>query len=102
MACRQEPANKEKKMRGLLMALLLLPAFASAEYVQGYTRKDGTYVQGYNRSSGDSYKYNNYGSQGNTNPYPGQRGTERHEFSSKPSYNKSNPMCGYYCQQEED
>lgn len=89
-------------MRVLVMALLLLPAFASAEYVQGHTRKDGTYVQGYNRSSADSNKHNNYSSEGNYNPYTGQKGTERNEYSSKPSYNKSNPNCGYFCQQEKD
>ena len=42
------------------------------EYVNGYTRSDGTYVQGYMRSSPDGDPYNNYSFPGNTNPYTGK------------------------------
>ena len=48
---------------------------ACAEYVQGYVRQDGRYVQGYNRTAPDNNPYNNYSTQGNINPYTGQRGT---------------------------
>lgn len=62
--------------RGAVVVLLLCVAgVASAEQVSGYTRSDGTYVQGYQRSSGDSYRYNNYGSQTNG-------GDQRDEYSS--------------------
>ena len=80
-----------------IVATMLLCGVASADqYVNGYTRSDGTYVQGYYRSSPDQYRYNNYSSQGNTNPYTGQAGTQRNEFSSPPAYNKSNPYGGGY------
>jgi hypothetical protein len=50
--------------------------------VNGYIRKDGTYVQPYMRSSPNAYKFDNYSSQGNTNPYTGQRGYAPNEFST--------------------
>src|SRR5437870_772678 len=52
-----------------------LPVFAEDVWVNGYTRSNGTYVQGYYRSRPDGNPYNNYSSQGNTNPYTGQKGT---------------------------
>ena len=36
------------------------------------------------RSAPDSQRYNNYNAQGNVNPYSGERGTQRHEFSNPP------------------
>lgn len=50
------------------------PAIAD-EYVNGYVRQNGTYVPGHYRSSNDGNRYNNYSTQGNTNPYTGQQGT---------------------------
>lgn len=44
-------------------------------YVEGYYRKNGTYVQPHYRSNADSNPWNNYSTQGNTNPYTGQQGT---------------------------
>lgn len=90
---------------GAAMLAASVPA-AADQYVQGHMRSDGTYVQGYMRSSPDSYKFNNYGSQGNSNPYTGQRGSERNEFSSQPSYNSSNGRssqsdCYYNCKSED-
>lgn len=74
-----------------LLTVSALPAFArrhsnsynnnsysnnyGSTYVNGYTRSNGTYVEPYHRSNSDSYKFNNYGSKGNTNPYTGSRGT---------------------------
>lgn len=72
------------------LALALAAGAATADqYVQGHFRSNGTYVEGYNRSSPDSVRYNNYGSQGNYNPYTGQQGTQRNEFSSPPAYNST-------------
>lgn len=56
-------------------------------FVRGYTRKDGTYVQPHYRSDANSQRSDNYSSQGNTNPYTGQRGFERNEYSNPPAYN---------------
>jgi hypothetical protein len=44
-------------------------------YVRGYTRRDGTYVPPHHRTTPDSSRGNNYGSQGNVNPWTGQPGT---------------------------
>lgn len=77
-------------MKRLIVLAALLSVFGTSfadQSVRGYTRKDGTYVQPYMRSSPDSQRWNNYSSQGNTNPYTGQRGYERNEFSNPPAYN---------------
>lgn len=44
-------------------------------YVHGYQRQDGSYVQPYYRTAPDQYINNNYGTQGNYNPYTGMMGT---------------------------
>lgn len=56
--------------------------------VKGYFRKDGTYVQPHTRTSPDGYKYNNYSSYGNTNPYTGKNGTKG--VTTTPSYPRYN------------
>lgn len=43
-------------------------------YVDGHFRQDGSYVQPHHRSAPDRNPYNNYGAQGNSNPYTGQQG----------------------------
>jgi len=47
----------------------------AAQRVDGYTRKDGTYVAPHYRSTPNSTKLDNYSSQGNSNPYTGERGS---------------------------
>ena len=44
-------------------------------YVNGYTRSDGTQVRGHYRSAPDHSYDNNWSTEGNTNPYTGERGT---------------------------
>jgi len=68
---------------------LFSTAALADEYVRGYSRSDGTYVQPHYRSSPNQYKSDNYSSQGNSNPYTGEQGYQRNEFSSPPAYNKS-------------
>lgn len=89
----------------LLIVLAAIGGQALADnYVKGYTRKDGTYVQPHYRSESNSIKYDNYSSQGNSNPYNGNQGYQRNEFSSPPSYNKSyqssQPCYGYSCKDD--
>jgi hypothetical protein len=66
-------------MKKLWMGLIILGFMGSVcladEYVNGYYKKNGTYVQPYHRTSPDNNPYNNYSTQGNTNPYNGNRGT---------------------------
>ena len=66
----------------VLLALLLTISSAFADtYVNGYIKKDGTYVNGYTRSSPDSTNWNNYSTQGNSNPYTGNEGTRARDYS---------------------
>lgn len=68
-------------------ALLASTAFAD-QYVNGYTRRDGTYVQGYTRSDRDSSYNNNYSTQGNQNPYTGEYGSNSRTYNDRtPEYN---------------
>ena len=58
-------------------------AFAQGSVrVDGYTTKNGTYVAPHYRSAPDNTRSNNYGTQGNVNPYTGQQGTQ----PAQPSY----------------
>jgi hypothetical protein len=60
----------------LLIASAFAPYCFADDYVNGYTRSDGTYVEGHYRSKADGNSYNNYSSEGNTNPYTGTNGTK--------------------------
>lgn len=74
----------------LTVALITGPALAGNTYVKPYVKKDGTYVQGHVRSDPNSVRYDNYGARNSVyggNPYTGQRGSQRDEFSSPPAYN---------------
>lgn len=75
-------------MKKVAAAVLLLAAsVASADtYVQGHYRSDGTYVQPHYRSDSNNSIYDNYSSQGNINPYTGQRGHRNPEYQYQPRY----------------
>ena len=82
--------TRGEAMRLVLLALLAalsVSAFAD-QSVRGYVRKDGTYVAPHFRSSPNQYRFDNYGAKGNVNPYTGEKGYQRHEFSNPPAYNK--------------
>ena len=65
-----------KTALAVLLATLSFSVMAKDVYVDGYNRKDGTYVEPHHRSSPDSSKNNNYGTEGNYNPYTGKEGTK--------------------------
>jgi hypothetical protein len=73
-----------------LLLLCLAQVAAFAEYVNGYTRRDGTSVNGYNRSNADSTVQNNYSYVGNTNPYTGATGTNYYRHSRSSAYYDGN------------
>jgi len=78
-------------------AIVALAGTACAdEYVNGYYRSDGSYVAPHYRSSPNRHRYDNYSSQGNTNPYTFQPGYQPHEFSSPPAYNSGYGGYGGY------
>jgi len=54
--------------------------YGNDQQVSGYTRSNGTYVEPYHRSAPDNTMYNNYSSQGNTNPYTGESGHVRPRY----------------------
>lgn len=72
----------------LSLCLISTLAVAGDVYNQGYTRKDGTYVQPHYQTAPDRNPYNNYSTQGNTNPYTGREGT-RDPYQVQQQY--SNP-----------
>lgn len=78
------------KRKVLLFTLITLCGVAIADqYVNGYTRKDGTYVQGHVKSTPDAYRYNNKSSQTNG-------GTQRDEYSTGTgATNRSNSSYGW-------
>ena len=67
-------------MRKLILTTALLltatGAIAQDEYTKGYVKQNGTYVDGYHHTAPNNNPYDNYSTQGNTNPYTGKRGTE--------------------------
>jgi hypothetical protein len=79
-----------------LAALAIATPALAGDYVNGYTRKDGTYVAPHFRSSPDSNRYNNYSSQGMVNPYTGRSGTVNPY--NPPSYNHGNTYTNPYRQ----
>lgn len=70
-----------------VLVSFLIPSLIYADYVSGYTRKDGTYVSGYNRSSPNSTVRDNYSYEGNKNPYTGEEGSNHY---------RNNPTSEYY------
>jgi hypothetical protein len=84
-------------MKRIAYALITISVSTTAwsdDSVRGHMRRDGTYVAPHHRTDQNQYRFDNYSSQGNTNPYTGQRGSQRNEFSSPPAYNRSNPYGG--------
>ena len=64
----------------IVIAFLFASSIASVQanvWVNGYYTSSGSWVGGHYRSSPDSSFSNNYSSQGNTNPYTGQRGYKK-------------------------
>src|SRR3954470_20918134 len=77
-------------MRFALVALVLVlvPDFLLADnYTRPYVRRDGTVVERHYSTEPNQYRYDNYSGRGNTNPYTGERGSQRHEFTDPPAFN---------------
>jgi hypothetical protein len=90
-------------MKYALIALIFASSIAAAEdvYVQGHMRNDGTYVAPHHRSAPDSSPYNNYGAQGNINPYSGQQGYQQpnpYQGYQQPQQNAYDVRRSSYCQ----
>lgn len=66
---------------------------SDVEYVEGYTKDNGTYVEGYYRTEANDYNLDNFSAEGNYNPYTGDVGTIEYD-SPYNSYN-SNSSSSY-------
>lgn len=71
-------------MKSLIVILLLAGLFlfvgvreAEAARIRGYYKRNGTYVQPHYRSNSNSFKWDNWSSLGNSNPWTGKRGYRR-------------------------
>lgn len=64
-----------------ILGLALASSAQADTYVNGYYRADGTYVQPYVRSDSNSTNWDNYSTQGNSNPYTGSEGTRARDYS---------------------
>ncbi len=60
----------------LIMGLLLISSKQASAYVRtrGYLKKSGTYVMPHFKSNSNSFKWDNWSSKGNTNPFTGKKG----------------------------
>jgi hypothetical protein len=76
-----------KVILALTAILFAVPAMAQSVYHQGYTTQRGTYVAPHYQSAPDSTPLNNWGTQGNTNPWTGQEGT-RNAYPSGSIYGR--------------
>lgn len=68
-----------KKILAIIIAIVFLFSLSissvkAAVRVKSYYRSNGTYVNSYYRSNNNSYRYDNYSSKGNYNPYTGKKG----------------------------
>lgn len=68
-------------------SLILAGNAVADDAVRGHIRRDGTIVQPHMRSDANQHRFDNYSSSGNSNPYTGQRGHDRNEFTNPPAYN---------------
>lgn len=84
------------------MAFLSVSSAEAQQWVNGYTKKNGTYVQGHYRSTRDGNPFNNYSTRGNRNPYTGQTGSvnpyrNNNTFGNYGSYGtRTKPSGGLY------
>lgn len=81
--------------RMILVGLIAMSMpVAADEVVQGHIRKDGTYVAPYVRSTPNRTTLDNYSTQGNQNPYTGQRGSA--SPYPQPNYGYQQPQAPTY------
>lgn len=63
------------KIYALMLLTITSTTAMSDQHVGGYMKRNGTYVAPHYQTAPDRNPYNNYSTQGNTNPYTGQAGT---------------------------
>ncbi|HVE44212.1 MAG TPA: hypothetical protein VNC84_03645 [Gammaproteobacteria bacterium] len=73
--------NEKKVILAMALSFLLTPSFADVN-VNGYYKENGTYVEPHQRSNPDGNPYNNWSTEGNTNPHTGKEGTRNPDYNS--------------------
>lgn len=74
----------------ILVMLLSFTSIATAGYVKGYYRSNGTYVNGHYRSNPNSTVKDNYSYKGNYNPYTRESGTDYYRNDDTSDYYEGN------------
>ncbi len=70
-------------------SLIGIVAFSQKDqYVNGYTKSNGTVVQGYHKTAPNNTVYDNYSTAPNVNPYTGKTGTKNYNNSTT-NYNSN-------------
>jgi len=87
----QDNFKKTNNMKNILSLFLFLAigyvAKAQAYYQRGYYKPStGGYVNGHYKSNRNNTNWDNYSTEGNTNPYTNSRGTRARDYSTE-SYN---------------
>ena len=78
---------KTNLLKLIMLSTALLSTNSMADtYVDGYFKADGTYVMPYVRSDSNSTNWDNYSTQGNSNPYTGSEGNRARDYSPE-AYN---------------
>jgi hypothetical protein len=68
-------------------SIVLCGSAGADQFVNGYTRQNGTYVAPHYQSSPNSSYNDNWSTRGNTNPYTGMEGTKAPTYNDRaPSY----------------
>ena len=76
-----------------IAAFAMIAGATAQTYVKPYTKRDGTYVEGHVRTAPDNTNTNNYGTQGNYNPYTGQAGTIQPNYNPPPPPSYGQQTC---------
>lgn len=66
-----------KLILGLMVAVLIMPALAFRSTRGYYKPSTGRYVAPHYSSTPNRYKFDNWSSRGNSNPFTGKRGYRR-------------------------
>lgn len=72
------------KFVALILGLSLSASAFADTYVNGYTKANGTFVPGHYRSDANKTTYDNWNTDGNTNPYTGVKGEK--SATTTPTY----------------
>lgn len=70
-----------------LLVTLAVPAFAADHYVRPHVDRNGNLTEGHMQTNPNSSRMDNYGTQGNANPYTGQAGTVNPYTTPTPTLN---------------